>query len=142
MVTRGALLKAQLEIVERHAYEIGVTVLIQGMPVRGVLTPWIRYERWHREAFGRGEKAIPGVELALLTKPQREEVKKLWLRSHPDGALAEGEYEEAALLAIMNAEILAPDGTVSQRFPFLLVHLGSINALSFLQVRPGRHLLR
>jgi hypothetical protein len=142
MVTRGALLKAQLEIVERHAYEIGVTALIQGMPVRGVLTPWIRYERWHRDIFGGREKAIPGAELALLTKAQRDEVKKIWLSSHPDGAVAAGEYTEDALLALMNAEILAPDGTVAQRLPFLLVHLGSIDALSFVQVRPGRNLLR
>jgi hypothetical protein len=139
MVTRGALLRAQMEIVEKHAYEMGVTALIQGTPVRGVLTPWIRYERWHREIFGRGERAVPSAELALLAKSQRDEVKHLWLRSHPDGALAEGEYQEDALLAIMNAEILAPDGTVVQRFPFLLVHLGSINALSFFQVRRGRN---
>jgi len=142
MVTRGALLRVQLEIVERHAYEMGVAVFIQGTPVRGVLTPWIRYERWHREVFGGGEKTTTGAELALLTKAQRDEVKKTWLRSHPDGTLRPGEYEEDALVAIMNAEVLAPDGTVAQRLPFLLTHLGSISALSFLQARPGRTRLR
>jgi hypothetical protein len=40
----------------------------------------------------------------------------------------------------MNAEVLAPDGAVAQRLPFLLTHVGSINALSFLQSRPGRRL--
>jgi hypothetical protein len=140
MVTRGALLRAQLEIVEKHAYEMGVAVFIQGTPVRGVLTPWVRYERWHREVFGGGEKPVTGGELALLTRAQRDEIKKAWLRSHPDGALRPGEYEEDALLAIMNAEVLAPDGAVAQRLPFLLTHVGSINALSFLQSRPGRRL--
>jgi hypothetical protein len=140
MVTRGALLRAQLEIVEKHAYEMGVAVFIQGTPVRGVLTPWVRYERWHREVFGGGEKAVTGGELALLTRAQRDEIKKAWLRSHPDGTLRPGEYEEDALLAIMNAEVLAPDGAVAQRLPFLLTHVGSINALSFLQSRPGRRL--
>jgi hypothetical protein len=142
MVTRGALLRVQLEIVEKHAHEMGVAVSIQGTLVRGVLTPWIRYERWHKEIFGGGEKTTTGAELALLTKSQRDEVKKTWLRSHPDGTLRPGEYEEDALLAIMNAEVLAPDGTVAHRLPFLLTHLGSINALSFLQARPGRNRLR
>src|SRR5512147_1850129 len=140
MVTRGALLRAQLEIVEKHAYEMGVAAFLQGTPVPGVRTAWVRYERRHREAFAGGEKPVTGGELALLTRAQRDEIKKAWLRSHPDGALRPGEYEEDALLAIMNAEVLAPDGAVAQRLPFLLTHVGSINALSFLQSRPGRRL--
>lgn len=124
------LVDVWLRVVHQLGVEFGVTMLVSGRIVTGLLTPVQRYRRWEREVTtrairGRGTFALPSLDLPGISSAEAEEVRKEWpdLKTELDGD--EKEQGAFAYLCLRNAQIR--DGGQVLRFPMLLVSTQAVH---------------
>ena len=60
--------------------EMSLTVLVSGVVITGVITPWARYQRWLTEVAMRaqyegGRHSIPDLEIGPIPRSQAEEIR-------------------------------------------------------------------
>jgi hypothetical protein len=84
-----------VRLVETQASEIGVTVVMHGVVITGVMTPYERFARWtqevfHRAARGGGRFGLPKAEMLPLTPEEVERIRAEWKAREDEVRSADG----------------------------------------------------
>jgi hypothetical protein len=132
---------------ERHAFEMGVTLLIHGQVVTGTITPFRRFGRWmsevqRRAALAGGKFQPPAdAEMLALTESQAEEIREEWDAREANFRKERGlgDNEDLALhmdleyFCLRDAGIRAGSPMSWITVPYLLLRTASVDAFF-----PGR----
>jgi hypothetical protein len=126
------------ELVESHGVEIGLTLVVSGVVIVGVLTPRLRYRRWrdelfHRALLGKGQFRIPESEIPPISDSLRAEVVAEWERTNAEASATGSDPEEIETVVdyccLRNAEIRAGMAMNWVTAPFLAITASSIDAV-------------
>jgi hypothetical protein len=84
-----------VRLVETQASEIGVTVVMHGVVITGVMTPYERFARWTQEVFQRaahsgGRFGLPNAEMLPPTPDEVERIRAEWKAREDEVRSAEG----------------------------------------------------
>ena len=121
------ILEAWLKQVEEKPIEIGVTLLVSGRIVSGMLTPLCRYEKWQTEVLHRallkgGKFPVPSSKIPPLTKKQMEDISKHPRKWDVDSV--------APVLCLRDVEIQTGVPASWEKRSFLLVSADSVDAFA------------
>ena len=131
---RNALLDKWLRLVHSTGCEVGVTLLVSGRVVSGLLTPVQRFTRWENEVtmravHGGGQFRLPSPGLGPPTKEECQAIVDEW------EALERNEADEPdakgwAFCCLRNAEVFDAIEGSQVKFPMLMVAMSKVAAYS------------
>ena len=132
------ILNRWIRYVESTGNEVGMTLLVGGTTISGVLTPISRYADWLTEVMNRadhegGEMSLPPVEMPAITEQQSLRAREEW----GDGGLTPGGEglddpvgERGPGCVLRNAEVRPPGPKMYwQTYPYLLIQINAVDAI-------------
>ena len=120
--------------VESTGNEVGMTLLIGGTTISGILTSALRYDDWLKEVMYRaqhegGMLSLPDVEMLPITEETSQRVRDAWMEAgipepeSPDDPLGPG-------CVLRNAEVRPPGPAMQWRtYPYLMVQVSAVDAI-------------
>lgn len=125
MAKESRLTDPFVQMVEQEGSEIGVTLIVAGRVVSGILTPRKRYFDWLRDSMDRtlkaGGTATAIEEVGPMSEQQQDEVRAAFLELHGDDP--DLSFRELAL-----RDVSLDYGRAS--LPFLLVETDFVAAMT------------
>jgi hypothetical protein len=144
MATAVNPIESWVRIIERQAREIGVTLVVHGVLITGIMTPFRRYGRWATEVFQRallsgGSFEVPSGEMHELTATEADRLRAEWKELEDEERKSEGlapdeEVEldmDLSYFCLRNANIHA--GVVPTSWftlPYVLIRTASVDAFT------------
>jgi len=132
------VLNRLIRYVESTGNEVGMTLLVGGVTISGILTPIRQYVDWLTEVMNRahhegGQMSLPPTEMPTMTEQQSQRVRDEW----GDGGLTPaGESlddpiaERGPGCVLRNAEVRPPGPKrYWQTYPYLLVQINAVDAI-------------
>ncbi|MGH7527260.1 MAG: hypothetical protein ACREMX_11210 [Gemmatimonadales bacterium] len=130
-----------MRLVETLAYECGATVVMGGVVITGIMTPFERYGRWAREVHMRaglagGKFPIPPGEMLPLSAEEVERIRLAWAAIEDEERKSRGigedeEFElelDLAYFCLRNAEVRAGLPATWLQVPYLLLRTAAVDA--------------
>ena len=132
------ILNRWIRYVESTGNEVGMTLLVGGTTISGILTPVRRYADWLAEVMNRadhegGEMSLPTIEMPEITEQQSQRARDDWGEGGltPGGeSLDDPVRERGPGCVLRNAEVRPPGPkTYWQTYPYLLIQINSVDAI-------------
>jgi hypothetical protein len=125
--------------VEKQGIDVDITLLVDGVPITGVLTSTFHYYAWVTDRMGGADKErrAPVGAVALPSAEQREEAVASWRRRVERAREQNGGASDEALedsidlyeLALRNAEMQVGDPHQWTRYSYVLVQADAVDAV-------------
>jgi hypothetical protein len=118
------MLEIYIRAAETRGTERGVTLVVGGMPIKGIMTPRERFAAWTSETSARSElaggaTALPAIEIPPLTDEERERIREEW---------AEVTELDLTYFCLRNAEMKSGAHGEIERYRYLLIRTEAVDA--------------
>jgi hypothetical protein len=125
-----------LRLVEATGSEVGVTLLVSGVLITGILTPWARYTAWTKEitmraVHERGPQGLPDVPMGPITPEITERVRAQWKADAAEAGMNPDDFEpEYREFALRDVEIRAGMKPLWAKAPYLVLATSEVAAFT------------
>jgi hypothetical protein len=122
-----------VQVAEATGGEVGLTVLVSGVLVTGMLTPWPRYAAWSKEVTMRGmhetgPQALPDIPMGPISPEQAERARADYAAELSESGFDADETPEFPQFAMRDVTIRTGAGATWVRVPYLVVDTASVSA--------------
>lgn len=125
----GQLIDFAFSVVQATGDDFAVTLVVSGVVITGLITPWIRYQRWERETLMRtsyegGHFVLPTQEAPPYPVETRKQDAAEWKEMHGAIRFSPDRF------CVSNAELQTGMRLYWVRVPFLVVKSAAVEAFS------------
>jgi hypothetical protein len=123
-----------IRLVESAGQELAVTIMVGGVVITGMLTPWDRYQTWQKEVLMRAARAggkaiLPSDPMAPISPTESERARGKWdQKLREEGVDADDEDVEVVFrnFAVRDARVEAGVPMNWVTYPYLAVNAEAV----------------